>query len=83
MGAVLIRGIDDELKGKLRLRAAEHGVSMEREVRTILDRELNGRPSNGEEHPVRAIRRFVEQHGGWDDVKFKRIRTKARVPKFD
>ena len=35
MGAVLIRGIDDELKSKLRLRAAERGVSMEQELRTL------------------------------------------------
>jgi plasmid stability protein len=83
MGAVLIRGIDEGLKRKLRLRAAEHGVSMEQEVRTILDRELNDRPAQEDEHPIRAIRRFVEEHGGWDDVKFQRIRSKARVPKFD
>jgi predicted nucleic acid-binding protein/plasmid stability protein len=83
MGAVLIRGIDEELKSKLRLRAAKHGVSMEQEVRTILDHELNVEPSPGDEHPVRAIRRYVEEHGGWDDMKFVRIRSKARAPKFD
>jgi plasmid stability protein len=83
MGAVLVRGIDDELKSKLRLRAAEHGVSMEQEVRSILNRELNGHGQAEKEHPVRAVRRYVEEHGGWDDVKFQRIRSKARVPKFD
>jgi plasmid stability protein len=83
MGAVLIRGIDEGLKSKLRLRPAKHGVSMEQEVRTILDHELKVEPSPGNEHPVRAIRRYVEEHGGWDDVKFVRIRSKARAPKFD
>jgi plasmid stability protein len=83
MGAVLIRGIDEDLKHKLRLRAAEHGVSMEQEVRTILSSELNSIPAAEEEHPIRAIRNFVEKHGGWDGVQFRRVRSRARVPKFD
>jgi plasmid stability protein len=83
MGAVLIRGIDDGLKKKLRLRAAERGVSMEQEARTILDHELNARPLQEDEHPIRAIRDYVTKHGGWDDVKFARIRSRARAPKFD
>jgi hypothetical protein len=36
MPALLVRGLDDDLKRQLRLRAAENGRSMEEEVRQIL-----------------------------------------------
>ena len=36
MSTMTIRNIDDDLKSKLRLRAAENGRSMEAEVRQIL-----------------------------------------------
>ena len=47
MPALLIRGLDDELKRQLRLRAAGNGHSMEEEVRQILRRAL-GAPSPAE-----------------------------------
>jgi plasmid stability protein len=40
MATLTIRGVDDELRAKLRVRAAEHGRSMEAEVRAILRRAL-------------------------------------------
>ncbi len=40
MGSLLIRNLDDHLKIRLRVRAAEHGRSMEEEARNILGREL-------------------------------------------
>ena len=36
MGSITIRNLDDDLKRRLRVRAAEHGRSMEEEVREIL-----------------------------------------------
>lgn len=36
MTTLTIRGVDDELKAELRVRAAQHGRSMEAEVRAIL-----------------------------------------------
>ena len=36
MAALTIRNIDDEVKNRLRLQAAQHGCSMEQEVREIL-----------------------------------------------
>lgn len=36
MAMLTIRNIDDSLKKQLRIRAAEHGLSMEEEVRRIL-----------------------------------------------
>ena len=36
MASITIRNFDDEVTTRLRVRAAEHGRSMEEEVRTIL-----------------------------------------------
>jgi plasmid stability protein len=36
MASITIRNLDDDLKRRLRVRAAEHGRSMEEEVREIL-----------------------------------------------
>ncbi|RUU31895.1 hypothetical protein EOC93_31560 [Mesorhizobium sp. M6A.T.Ce.TU.002.03.1.1] len=36
MGTLTIRNLDDDLKQKLRERAAKHGVSMEQEARSLL-----------------------------------------------
>lgn len=44
MAALSIRNLDDDVKRRLRLRAAEHGRSMEAEVRTILEEAVRPRP---------------------------------------
>ena len=49
MNQLTIRGVDDEMKRQLRVRAAENGRSMEEEVRQILRHAL-GLPSPEEEH---------------------------------
>jgi plasmid stability protein len=36
MAVMTIRGLDDDVRDKLRIRAAQHGRSMEAEVRAIL-----------------------------------------------
>lgn len=36
MGQLIVRQIDDDTKQRLKKRAARHGVSMEEEIRTIL-----------------------------------------------
>ena len=42
MASLTIRSLDDALKTRLRVRAAEHGRSMEEEARHILRRDLLG-----------------------------------------
>ena len=42
MASITIRNIEDELKERLRIRAAQHGHSMEEEARTILRRAVGG-----------------------------------------
>jgi plasmid stability protein len=44
MASITIRNLDDDVKRRLRVRAAEHGRSMEAEVREIL-RQAVGQPS--------------------------------------
>ena len=47
MASLVVRNIDDGLKARLKKRAAQHGRSMEAEVREILGREL-GNSVDGE-----------------------------------
>lgn len=42
MATLTIRGLKDETKAALRLRAARHGRSMEAEARAVLDRAVTG-----------------------------------------
>ena len=44
MSSITIRNLDDSLKASLRLRAARHGISMEQEVRNILQVTLATEP---------------------------------------
>jgi plasmid stability protein len=46
MATLTVRDLDDTLKAKLRVRAAEHGRSMEAEVRAILRSALTS-PATG------------------------------------
>lgn len=41
MAMLTIRNLDDDLKAQLRIRAAQHGLSMEEEVRRILQQILS------------------------------------------
>lgn len=44
MAALTIRNLDDEVKRALRKKAAEHGVSMERYAREVLQRDVEATP---------------------------------------
>jgi antitoxin FitA len=43
VASLVIRELDEDLKARLRMQAAEHGRSMEAEARAILGSALNGR----------------------------------------
>lgn len=45
MASITIRKLDDQVKLKLRIRAAEHGRSMEEEVRDILSSAIAETPA--------------------------------------
>jgi len=68
MPSLTVRNVKESTKQGLRLRAARKGVSVEQEVRSILDRavgEDNDRPREGESL-YDVIRRLVEPYGGFE-----------------
>lgn len=64
MATLTIRGIDDEVKARLRVRAARNGRSMEAEVREILSATVS-EPGPDDELGTRIRRRFAP-FGGVD-----------------
>lgn len=71
MATVTIRNLDAETKRALQHRAVRHGVSMEREIRAILDEAAKAESQSAsgpgrEESLYKAIRRLVEPHGGFE-----------------
>ena len=65
MATMTIRHLDDDVKARLRVRAARHGRSMEEEARSILRAALatESQATSGAAL-VRAIRARVEPFGG-------------------
>jgi plasmid stability protein len=47
MATLTVRNLDEDLKARLRIRAAEHGRSMEAEARAILRSSLGAPPGGG------------------------------------
>jgi antitoxin FitA len=80
MGSITIRNLDDDVKRRLRVRAAEHGRSMEEEAREIL-RSVVGRPL-----PSRNIGQSIHDRfaaiGGFDLPPAKRTAPRA-VPELE
>ena len=65
MATLTIRGLDEAVKKRLRLRAAAHGRSMEAEARELLKTGLSARDGGGREL-LASIRAIVEPLGGID-----------------
>jgi plasmid stability protein len=64
MASITIRNLEDDLKQRLRLRAAQHGRSMEEEVRGILRQALG--QATAPRNLAAAIRARIEPLGGVD-----------------
>lgn len=81
MASMTIRNLDDSLKAKLRVRAAEHGRSMEEEARVLLRDALEAPRQAPPPHLLDVAQRlFGKRHGV--DLKLP-PRTKARpLPEF-
>ncbi|CAD85493.1 MAG TPA: plasmid stabilization protein [Nitrosomonas europaea] len=60
MATLTIRNVDDVTKRLLRIRAAQHGVSMEEEVRRILRQELSRAGSSQFPFGQHLLSRFAE-----------------------
>ena len=64
MASITIRNLDDSIKRRLRIRAAEHGRSMEEEARDILRQVVGeGKPAH---NLAASIRARVAPMGGAD-----------------
>ena len=68
MASITVRKLDDAVKQRLRRQAAEHGRSLEAEVREILGRSIKQpprtlQPTTGLDL-VRPLREFVDMYGG-------------------
>ncbi len=63
MASMTIRNLDEQLKSKLRVRAAQHGRSMEEEARTILRSALLSDPARPK-NLAEAIRNRIAPTGG-------------------
>ena len=62
MASITIRNLDDHLKRRLRIQAAEHGRSMEEEARDIL-RKAVGKPASTANLGEAIHRRFAALGG--------------------
>ena len=80
MASITIRNLDDEVKTRLRVRAADNGRSMEEEARSIL------RYAVGRKKPPRnlasVIRARIEPLGGVD-LELPPRKTGRDPPSFD
>lgn len=66
MAALTIRNVDDALRNQLRIRAAQHGVSMEEEARRIL-RDALTRAGTA---PTPMGQRLLSRFGGTASISF-------------
>lgn len=71
MSSITIRNLDDGLKRKLRLRAAEHNRSMEEEARDVLRCAL-AQEAGAKDNLADGIRRLMEPLGGVELPPFPR-----------
>jgi plasmid stability protein len=66
MVAISVRDLDETVARRLKLRATEHGRSMEAEVRTILTDAVTAPDSDDGPNLVQALRARVSALGGVD-----------------
>ncbi len=80
MASITIRNLEDDLKQCIRVRAAEHGHSMEEEVREIL-RRVAGEPQPPKNLGKTVHARFAKLGGV--DLDFPERQPMRRTPQFD
>jgi plasmid stability protein len=68
--AITVRGLDDAVKRRLRIRAAEHDRSMEAEIRAILEEAVAPPPApEGLGTRLKKLFADVDADGLFDDVR--------------
>ncbi len=81
MASITVRNLDEGVKQKLRIRAAEHGCSMESEVREILSKAVAVEPKPRKGLGTRIHERF-KAIGGIDLELPERVASRE-PPTFD
>ena len=76
-----IRNLDDSLKAKLRVRAAQHGRSMEEEARVLLRDALAAPREAAPPHLVDVAKQLFGRRHGVDLPVMPRAKAR-RVPEF-
>jgi antitoxin FitA len=83
MATLTIRKLDDEVKRRLRIQAAEHGRSMEEEARVILSQAVGTAQEQHEEGLADAIRKRFAPLGGVELKIPPRDVADREPPRFD
>jgi plasmid stability protein len=85
MASITVRNIEDETKQALRQQAAQHGKSLEEEVRGILRRAAREGNKDGPRFTnlYDAIRDLVDPHGGFELKIPERALPDRDPPTFD
>ncbi len=83
MSSITIRNLEPAIKERLRIRAAEHGHSMEAEVRQILRATLNGPARPQTPNLYERIRARFEPLGGADELELPTRELASEPPRFD
>lgn len=67
MATVTVRNLDESTKRALQHRAVRHGVSMEQEIRAILDAAVvSTERAAKDDNLYDAVRKLVDKYGGFD-----------------
>lgn len=83
MAALVVRKLEDSLKLRLRIRAAQHGRSMEEEVRVILTNTLAAEPTPPPPPNLATlIRGRIDQAGGGVDLNIPPRAPVRKPPTF-
>ena len=80
MASITIRNLDDDVKTRLRVRAASHGRSMEEEARLILREAVGRKPSS------RNLASIIRAHFGPSrgvDLELPSREPTREPPRFD
>ena len=83
MATLTIRNLDVAVKERLRMRAAEHGHSMEAEARQILQITLKEPERSPPRHLYDRIRARFAPLGGADDLELPARQALRDPPRFD
>lgn len=83
MATLTIRNVDAALKERLRVRAAQHGHSMEAEIRDILKETLKEPERPPEPNLYERIRARFAPLGGADDIELPPREPVPDPPRFD